>query len=81
MNTVDGTLFDGLSADDIDVVRAKFQKQTPWLCTRQMLTDYTLLQILAVGDKRGFAYLSLLSDDYSRHRVKTLLNEHREYVY
>ena len=39
----------------------QFQRQVPILCSRQMLTDYTLLTILAVGYKRGFGYLSLLS--------------------
>ena len=46
---VDGALFHGVMQSDIDKVSAKYQEQVPILCSRQMLSDYTLIQILAVG--------------------------------
>merc|ERR1719474_1386874 len=75
---VDNTIFDGITVDDISALTEKYQDQVPLLCSRQLLTDYTLLQILAAGNKRGFGYLSLLSDEYSRCRVRAFVEDKKE---
>jgi len=77
LKNFDGTLFRDITKEDIRKLIKKYKDQVPSLCEKQLLTDYTLLQILAVGHKHHIPYLSMLSDDYMRCRVKVVIESDR----